>query len=104
VALAIATLALVFAPALLRGDHVPGPREVSAAMLAPTTGDGAAVSSTRMRDDLEIADVLLATLLVAIGIAAVVGSRRRAPESVVLVERARPPLARRRRGPPALLA
>jgi hypothetical protein len=102
VALAMATLALVFAPALLRGDHVPGPREVTAAVLAPTTDDAAAVAAPRPRD-LDTADALLATLLVAIGIGSLTASRR-PPRALVVVERALPPAPRRRRGPPASLA
>jgi hypothetical protein len=102
VALAMATLALVFAPALLRGDHVPGPRDVAAAVLAPTTDDGAAVTTPRPRD-LDPSDALVALLLVAIGLGAITASRRPAPELVMVGDRTRPPIPHDRRGPPSSL-
>jgi hypothetical protein len=94
----------VFAPALVGdGAHEPAPRAVAAAVLAPTTDDGAAVTSTKPRG-IDTTDVLVAVLVAAAGIGCVAAARRRPPARTSpafgLVEG----LPRARRGPPAFAA
>jgi hypothetical protein len=104
VALAVATLALVFAPALAAAPGVPiEPRDVAAAVLAPSTDAGAAITPTRPRE-VDDGDVLLVALLVVLGLAAVVAARRPAARGVARPHLVVAHLPLSRRGPPAIAA
>jgi hypothetical protein len=101
IVLVVVSLALVFGPRAVATTHHDGPRQLTAAVLAPTTGDGDAVSPAR-----EAAPALALVAVVLTGLAIIVVASRRRPADVeVPVRRADPTHPRPpRRGPPRPLA
>jgi hypothetical protein len=104
IVLVVVSLALVFAPrALTTAASHEGPRQLTAAVLAPSTGDSDALTPARDRD--VVPNLALVAVLVA-GLAVVAVALRREPVAVEPPAQDRGPTRPRppRRGPPRPLA
>jgi hypothetical protein len=103
IVLVVVALALVFAPRTSAAVAHDGPRLLTAAVLAPTTGDGDAITPARERDAAPTL-VTIAVLVADVGL--VLPSSRRhhvAAEPHRALAGAADPLPRRR-GPPRSFA
>jgi hypothetical protein len=102
IVLVLLALTLVFAPRALTATTHDGPQLLTAAVLAPATGDGDAVSPAREREAASTL-VVLATVVAALLVVPAPSRRRRGAAVAVAVAAPDDPRPRRR-GPPRSFA